>query len=94
MLLSISILLLTGIAETQSSSSAECFTNANITCCNGYILQVINKTSAVCVQCLKPGARCYQTSQSCCPGYQCYVSNVILDVLPPEATCIQDLIAG
>ncbi|CAF2702461.1 unnamed protein product [Rotaria sp. Silwood2] len=72
----------------------DCFQQATITCCNGYILQVQNQTSATCVKCLAPGESCYQTTKQCCPGYRCGSGGPVYQVTRPGDRCISNMIIG
>ena len=71
-----------------------CCEKATIVCCDGYILQVQNETTASCVPCLAAGQSCYQTNRPCCPGYRCGSGPVVYS--EPRATdiCISNLIRG
>jgi hypothetical protein len=71
-----------------------CFEQASIACCDGYILQVANETTATCVKCLAPGESCYQTNQPCCAGYRCGSGGPVFPEPRPQDRCISKFIIG
>ena len=65
-----------------------------VTCCDGYILQLQNQTTANCIECLSAGTSCYQTDKPCCPGLRCGSGPVVYPDPRPTDQCISDLIKG
>ncbi len=71
-----------------------CHSETIIKCCDDYILQIRNQTTATCVKCLAPGQSCYQTNRQCCPGYRCGFGSPTFPEPRPNDICISNTIIG
>ena len=94
------VILMTNIILTLNApakpkcSTQNCFEQATITCCKGYILEMVNQTVATCAKCLAPGEPCYNTNKQCCPGYRCGSGGPVYPEPRPEDKCINMFIIG
>ena len=95
-ILVINIIIGITIVATQSPSkkNSECFQETTFSCCDGFVLQVQNETTATCVKCLKPGEPCYQVNRPCCSGYRCGSGGAVYPEPRSGDHCISNQIIG
>lgn len=86
-------IIITSVAIKCSDKNC-CHARVTIVCCEGYVLQVQNQTTASCVKYLAPGKSCYQTNQPCCSGYRCGSGPLSYPEPQPTDKCISELIVG
>lgn len=80
--------------NNDSNEKKCCYEQATFTCCEGFILQVQNLTTASCIECIPPGQSCYQVDRPCCPGYRCGSGPVVYSDPRPTDKCISELLRG
>ncbi|CAF3217234.1 unnamed protein product [Rotaria socialis] len=71
-----------------------CHKGASFSCCEGYVLEVQNETTAKCINCIPAGRPCYQINRPCCPGYRCGSGPAIYVKPRPTDICIPNLLKG
>ncbi|CAF1260151.1 unnamed protein product [Rotaria magnacalcarata] len=80
--------------DNESDDKEDCHKGATFSCCEGYILEVQNETTANCIECIPAGQSCYQINRPCCPGYQCSTGPAIYVKPRPTDICISSLLKG